>query len=120
MKILPTALTFTLCAASFLTIELYAQDSSVPIRTEQAQIDSLQSVKEEKARDEQRMAEIKSDTKDTKAKAKDAQRIEREASAAARESKLALKAEKKAQSARTKADKQARKAETARSKSNKN
>ena len=119
-KIIHAIVTSTTLCLLLSTIQLRAQDQTDAGNREQIKADSLQAVEAQKTLDEQRMAQAKSESKETKEKAKEAQRVEADANAAAREAKNALKAEKKAQKARKAADKQAKKAEAARAKSNQN
>jgi hypothetical protein len=119
------AIILTLAAASFFSIQAFAQASGDMTQAQRDRKDSVETATRQEAqvqtrKDENRMADAKLEKKETKAKAKDAHRIENEANDAANESKSALKAERKAQKSRKKADKQAKKAADAREKSNKN
>jgi hypothetical protein len=117
-------LTFTLSALSLFTSEVYGQQRYELRTTEHEGMDSLQDAREQvkvqKEKDEDRMAIVKNERRETKAIAKEAQRVNREANDAARESNNALRAEKKAQAARKHADRQAQRAARARDKSDEN
>jgi hypothetical protein len=111
--------------SSFPILQLCAQDRDAMSKNEIAKMDSVQSAtlradKLQKTTDENRMAEVKLDRKQTRAKSRDAKRVEQEASNAARESRIAVRTERKAQKSRKEATKQAKRASDARAKSDKN
>jgi hypothetical protein len=125
MKYNAMMLTIAMGVGSVFTGNLYAQEQVDFAKSEQYRMDSLETIsrREKVAQQEQdqvRMADARSEKKQTKAKAKEAKRIERDASDAARESRYALKTERKAQKSRKQADKQSQKASKARIKSESN
>jgi hypothetical protein len=117
--------TLTLGAALLFAGNAQGQERSEMSQGERNRMDSLEAISKkevqiEKSKDEERMAEAKSDRRKTRAKAKDAQRVERDANTAARESRSAVRSERKAQKSRRQANKQADKASKAREKSDNN
>lgn len=112
----------TLAAAALFTGQAFSQSADDKTRARKDSVDfaTERQLEMQNRNDENKVADAKRDSKETKAKAKEAERIEDEANDAARESKNALRDERRAQKARKKADKQAQKAAKARAKANNN